>query len=594
MDLSFSFPSKGLLNVNQPNQLAYQQAIRDFRSARDRAMLEIVLDRLTGQPSQLLSYEDVRKKLRASGTAPRGLQDIPLDSIVGSVGRYTDFTRSFLPRERSDEQRWARVKAVAEGLEGMPPIEVYQLGDAYFVRDGHHRVSVARQVGAKTIEAYVTEVKSRVALSKNDDPRRLIVKEEMTDFLQTTGLDYIRPESNIELTEPGQFPELRARIEFHHQQLEQERGQPVELSQAVADWYDRVYLPVVHVIRQQGMLRDFPERTEADLYMWLMDHSRQLAQHLGWEVGMDQAAADLAEHHSQRPGRRAEQLGERIIEALIPDELESGPPAGDWRRQVVARREEKRLFRDILVAVRDDQAGWQVLEQAVHLARRDGSRVLGLHVASYGHRFGQGKAEELSHTFNDRCQQAGVQGRFVIDRGRVTEVISRRARWTDLVILSLKHPPAEDRLARLGSGLRRLIRSCPRPIMMVPGSARDLTRILVAYDGSPKAREALYIGSYMASAWQVDLRVITVEEEGFPADQVQAEAAAYLNSNGNAAPVDVVQGETSHAILECSRRWQTDLLLVGGYGASPVVEAVLGSTVDEVLRQLDIPILVCR
>ena len=133
-----------------PAQLS--AAVEDFRRARRKASLEQVLARLTGKTIDLLSYEDVRRKLRATSGVSQDLREIPLDAIIGSVGRYADFTRSFLPRKDSDEGRWARVKVAVDDLSGLPPIEVYQVGEAYFVRDGNHRVSIARELGATHIQ----------------------------------------------------------------------------------------------------------------------------------------------------------------------------------------------------------------------------------------------------------------------------------------------------------------------------------------------------------------------------------------------------------------------------------------------------------
>jgi len=127
------------------DQTAYAQAIIDFQNARRKADMQTLLSLLTGKSNELLSYEDVRQKLRAIEGSRRELQDIPLDAIVGSVGRYTDFNRDFLPRNESDQHRWVRVMVEATGLTGLPPIEVYQVGEVYFVLDGNHRVSVARQ-----------------------------------------------------------------------------------------------------------------------------------------------------------------------------------------------------------------------------------------------------------------------------------------------------------------------------------------------------------------------------------------------------------------------------------------------------------------
>ena len=125
-----------------PSQYKFQMAIHDFQSARKKAAVHEVLARITGKSTQLLSYEEVAGKLKLQGRTERGVQHIPVDAIVGSVGRYTDFTRSFLPRHGDDQQRWAGVKAAfLEDGAGLPPIEVYKVGEAYFVIDGNHRVS---------------------------------------------------------------------------------------------------------------------------------------------------------------------------------------------------------------------------------------------------------------------------------------------------------------------------------------------------------------------------------------------------------------------------------------------------------------------
>ena len=129
-----------------PSQYRIHTAIQDFQSARQRASVQEILARFTGKSTQLLSYEDVAEKLKLRIRTERGIQHIPLDSIVGSVGRYTDFTRTFLPRRAGDQERWAGVRAAfLERGEGLPPIEVYKVGEVYFVIDGNHRVSVARQ-----------------------------------------------------------------------------------------------------------------------------------------------------------------------------------------------------------------------------------------------------------------------------------------------------------------------------------------------------------------------------------------------------------------------------------------------------------------
>jgi len=577
----------------EPGTSAYIQAIRDFRAARQQAALEVILQRLRGEPTGLFSYEDVRLKLRAATTAHRQLLEVPLASIVGSVGRYTDFTRSFLPREAGDEERWARVRAMTEGLTGLPPVELYQIGDVYFVRDGHHRVSVARQLGAETIEAYVTEVRTQVPLTPEDDPEALLLKAELTDFLKATDLPARRPQAKIRVTEPGKYPLLLEEIVHQQQALNQEQGVEVSFARAVEDWYDRVYLPMVEVIRSQGILRDFPDRTEADLYLWIRQHRQLLRQHLGWDVWPEQAAINLAAEHSRSLQTIAGRFGERLVEAITPDELESGPPAGDWRRQVVGRRPTLRLFQDVLVPLAGSQRSWQAIDQALEVARRESGRLIGLHIQAKGSA-PSSRADKLEARFAERCRQAGVEGHFITETGKVTEVIFDRARWTDIVSLGLAHPPAEGRLARLGSGLRTLIRRCPRPILLVPGSATGMQRPLVAFDASPKAWEALFVAAYLASAWSLHLSVLAVDDGKVEAAACLDKARSYLTARQVAAEYDLVAGAASDVILQVVEESGADLLLIGGYSASPMVEAVLGSSVDTILRRARQPLIVCR
>src|SRR5512134_2276287 len=132
----------------------FQSALHDFQSAHLRAKLQGVLARITGRSNELLSYEEVASKLKLQGRSDKGIQSILVDAIIGSVGRYTDFTRTFLPRHAQDQQRWANVKAMTFDLVGLPPVEVYKVSEVYFVLDGNHRVSIARQEGWKEIQAH--------------------------------------------------------------------------------------------------------------------------------------------------------------------------------------------------------------------------------------------------------------------------------------------------------------------------------------------------------------------------------------------------------------------------------------------------------
>jgi len=135
------------------------QAQNEFQRLYRAGTVRALLNRLGRRPVHLCAFDEARRGLRAATLGPRTLQEVPLRRIVGSVGRASDYTPGFLPRRAGDEARWVRVRQAVE-TKGVPPLELYRLGEDYFVQDGHHRVSVLRSLGVKTAEAYVTEVRA--------------------------------------------------------------------------------------------------------------------------------------------------------------------------------------------------------------------------------------------------------------------------------------------------------------------------------------------------------------------------------------------------------------------------------------------------
>jgi nucleotide-binding universal stress UspA family protein len=571
----------------------YVTAISDFREARRRAAMEQILARLRGGSADLLSYEEVREKLKAQVSQAVELKEIPLAAIVGSVGRYTDFTRSFLPKHDSDRERWARVEMAVTDLSGTPPIEVYQIGDVYFVRDGHHRVSVARKFGATQIQAYVTEIHSRVPLSPDTQADDLILKAEHAGFLEKTSLDRLRPGADASTTVPGSYQTLEEHIEVHRyfMGLEQQREIPYE--EAVAHWYDEVYWPVVQAIRGQGILDDFPGRTETDLYLWVAEHRAVLEQTLGWEIETEMAIADLATRHSSKARRVVARVGERILDLVVPDEFEAGPPPGQWREERLASRREDCLLADILVPVSGEEMGWNGLEQALALVRCERARLRGLHIVPTEEHKQSEQSRALQAEFHRRCEVAGAVGNLVIEVGKVARTIVDQARWTDLVVVNLAYPPAPQPVARLSSGFRTLLLRCPRPVLAVPGMPSPLSHALLAYNGGPKSKEALFVATYLAGQWHIPLTVVSILEEDRVTPETLAQAGEYLESHGMSAVFVQAHGSVAEMILKTAEERGCDLILMGGYGHGPVVEAVLGSVVDHVLRASQQPVLIC-
>ena len=240
------------------------QSNADFQTARRRADMEDLISAFTGRKHQdLLSFDDVARVMDLHDSSYRGLREIEVDKIVGSTGRYRDFTRTFLPRESVSPARWRTIDSIADGT-GFPPIEVYQVGDVYFVRDGNHRVSVARQHGINLLEAYVIEYRTDIPITTEDDLEDIILRSERKRFLAETRLNDLRPNHNIEFTEVGRYHLVLQHIEFHRFLKSQESEHEMPFEEAVVSWYDTVYLPVIDTIRREDVLQSFPQRTEAD------------------------------------------------------------------------------------------------------------------------------------------------------------------------------------------------------------------------------------------------------------------------------------------------------------------------------------------
>jgi len=557
------------------NSITYSSAILDFREARQQAALQEVLARLTGKSNELLSYEEVARKLKLLARTERGVQMIPLNAIVGSVGRYNDFTRTFLPRQDSDQHRWVGVKAAFSDPEspGLPPIEVYKVGEAYFVLDGNHRVSVARQEGLTHIEAHVIEVQTKIPLSPDVQPDDLIVKAEYADFLEQTGLADLRPDADLSMTVPGQYQKLREQIEVHRYFMGLEQQREIPYAEGVTDWYDMVYLPVVLAIRDRGVLRWFPGRTETDLYLWVSEHRWLLEKELGWAIRPEAAVTDLAVKESSRA-----------------ESAETAP--GSWRRARLVNRYTDRLFADILVPLSGAPESWQALDQAMLIAQREGSQIQGLHLVAAEADKADTAVSALQAQFQQRCAAMGVSGHLVVETGDVPRKICERALLADLVVLNVAHPPAAG-LSALGSGLRALIRRCARPILTVRGHTTGMKRALLAFDGSPKAKEALFVATYLAETWQTALTVFALLEGSRVSASVLDYARAYLDIHEIQAEF-VVESGPAEVFLQVVDERQSDLVLMGSYSAPPWGEIVLGSAVNFMLREAHCPLLICR
>jgi len=285
-----------------------------FDEARRAAVIGDLLRHLRGRPVELLSFDDVRQGLRLKSFVDRGIEEVPLEHIQGTLGRAHEFNRVFLPRREQLRERWTKLDGLARGAAGFPPVELYKVGEVYFVVDGHHRVSVARSLGAPTIEARVQEFLTPVPLEGDESPDEILLRRAILDFLEVTGLDPSTLEDYL-TTEASGPARLLEHINVHRYYLGTMYGREFGPAEAVASWRDTVFRPVVSILRTSGIMEDFPDRTEADLYLFVMDHLHSLRERYGRQVEPEAAVRHLRlTQHWQRS--RAGRLLDRVRRLL--------------------------------------------------------------------------------------------------------------------------------------------------------------------------------------------------------------------------------------------------------------------------------------
>jgi hypothetical protein len=278
------------------------QADKDFTRARRRAFLRRIGAFLRRDPgsNRLLSFDEVKSALGAVEQVYLGMRTVPVEKIVGSVGRHRDFDRAFLPSKGDLGARWKRIDQLMQRAEELPPISLYKIRDAYFVRDGNHRVSVARQIGVEMIDAEVIELRSRVPIDSALTARDLLHKIEQRHVLERLPFDRALPEVTVELSDVNEYRRLATLIEAHGFRMSQLWKRYVSPEEALRDWYEYQYAPIAEMIREERILDAFPGRTELDLYLWIVEHRDRLALEARDETISPEAAKDDIMRRSRR------------------------------------------------------------------------------------------------------------------------------------------------------------------------------------------------------------------------------------------------------------------------------------------------------
>lgn len=280
----------------------------NFDAARRAALMGDLIRAFQGRALELVSFDEVREVLRLRSLVERGRMEVPIDAIVGTLGREGEFNRAFLPRFEEQRRRWEAVRNLAEGHVGFASVELYRVGQLYFVVDGHHRVSVARTLGAVAIEADVREFVTDLPLEDASSVETVLLDVARDEFREATALDDERLDG-FRLTNARGYVRLLEHIAVHRYFLGIEQQREISWSEAVESWITTVHAPMVEAIAASRLLEEFPGRTATDLYLFVMDHLHYLREQYAPEtIGPARAVKEVEESASHAATLRSRLL----------------------------------------------------------------------------------------------------------------------------------------------------------------------------------------------------------------------------------------------------------------------------------------------
>jgi len=558
----------------------YRKALDDFHRLRSKAAMDRFWAGIRGESLDLLPYDEVSSKLRAVSQTNIGLQQVPLKNIIGSVNRTSDFDRKFRPLHDDDSSRWANVKTamISPHAVGVPPVSLYKIGDAYFVMDGNHRISIAQEMGLDSIEAYVTEVKTKVSLSSSFTLEELVEKAALADFLEDTHLDRILPGIDLSLKSIENYPLLKEHLDTHKYYMSIEQNHEVSFDDAVLDWYDHIYSPVARIIEDSGLQYEFPAYTVTDLYLWVLDKQQSLLE----EYGTPFKTENVVDFVASQEGKQTKTSGIAADQEL--DKRLTGRYEG----------QEDCLFRDILVGVSHSDPDLLAQQQAILMNRCTDGNIMGLHVMVQSDQATPATEAELETNFYQRLNDNQMNGRFLTIRGNVSKTLQEFGLLSDILVVKLSFPPGGSVFDRLSSGVISLLQSSRRPVVFVKEAAMRVSRILLIYDDSEKAREALYIAAYYGARYGCGLHILMPEKDSKSNEEAIDFAQEYLKSlNLDYQTVMLSHNELAENLTTFIEENSISTVMLGGYSTTGLLERIFSSTIDHVLELSPVPVLVC-
>lgn len=281
----------------------------DFNRAHNKALFNDLQHFLNPEESKLLSFSEVKQLLKPQNEVYLGMQVVPISLIAGSEGRYRDFDNHFFPKSMHLKHRWESIDRAHMKDVILPPIVLYEIGGLYFVRDGNHRVSVAKSLGDEYIDAEVISLQSEIKLKPGMSQSRIlkqVIQYEKRVFYSETGFGDITDFWDIDFTSPGQYDEIYQHILIHKYYINQDKEEEISMEEAVLSWFNNLYLPIITAIKNQRILRKFKRRTASDLYVWIIRYWDDLKHKFGDAVSIDEAASQFSEEFGEGTAKRFE------------------------------------------------------------------------------------------------------------------------------------------------------------------------------------------------------------------------------------------------------------------------------------------------
>lgn len=572
----------------------YRSAGEDFDKARNKALWQSVTKLLTGKNIDLVQYDEVRKRLAKTINKPTELREIPIKDIVGTLSRGADFSRTFLPRYEFDKNRWVRVMIANQNESGIPPIDVYQIGNVYFVIDGHHRVSVLRSLGADYVMANVRVINPDVPITSEDSPEEIILKTERQSFLDLTFLDKVIPDAGIYLSQPGTYQDLFEHIAVHRYLMGIDRNQAISMEDAVQHWYEKIYLPVIRVFRAMNIMNEFPDKTEADLFLWFENNQAELKQVYGDQLRLSSLVWRFDETHGRKSRNLFEKIKRGVALIFSSDMSDWGIQTGEWRRELIEGDSSPILGR-MMISLRDFNQDEEYLRSAIRFSKQYEAWLGIVHVVKRSTVIETEWMDKNRRKIEKMLADEEVKGRLFILKGNLLRNLSERAFWSDISIFRMHYRPPQLGIKSLSEGWNSIFVRIPGPIFVTGNLIPERIRhIVVGYASTPKSREALHFAVPLARLNQAKITIVIAGENQNARKKALEEITALATEFDQefdfiekAQPVEL-------ALTETVRQTQAELIVIGGYSKSFFRRFFMKSTIEKVLSITTTPVIVCK